>query len=184
MSRWPRIVSAAALGGFVALSAPAQDRCSVKTVIAGLSVAMNNCAAAYYDSEHSVTLWFDAKPIAAAEAERFHSSSYAPSQAHTLLQIAFCPGGGKAVPDARAVKSVELRVDNAESPMLNQQWVFNLPEDGGLKIERLSGKLELGGVLSGRISGQRSSDGKPYSWEIEFQVTLPAQAAQSGPACS
>jgi hypothetical protein len=184
MSQWSRVVSIAALGALVTLAAQAQDKCSVKGVIGGRSVAMSACAAAYYEDEHGVTLWFDAKPIAAADAEAFQSSSYAPSNGHTLFQIAFCPGGGKATPDAKAVKSIELRIDDAQSPLLGQQWVFALPKDAGMKIEGLSGKLELGGTLSGHITGQRSADGKPYSWDIDFQIKLPTKSAAAGPSCS
>jgi len=183
MPGWARSIALTALGVFVALGAQGQDRCTVKSVIAGRSVAMSACAVAYYESEHGVTLWFDAKPIAAADAEQFHVSSNAPSKGHTLLQLSFCPGGGKATPDPKAVKSVELRIDDAESPLAGQQWVFDLPADSRLKVERLAGKLEPGGTLGGRITGQRTADGKPYSLVIDFQVKLPAQSAAAGPSC-
>jgi hypothetical protein len=40
-----------------------------------------------------------------------------------------------------------------------------------------------GGKLSGRITGGRSSDGRPYAWDFTFDVTLPANEAASGVGC-
>ncbi|MGE5232856.1 MAG: hypothetical protein ACM3OB_02005 [Acidobacteriota bacterium] len=164
----------------VAFGAQAQDKCSVKGVLAGKSFAMGNCAVAYFDGEQAVTLWFDEKPIAPQDAEKFQASSDAPEN-RRLIQLAFCPGGGEVVADAKAVKSVEMLIQ--AGGLLDRQWVFHLPADAGLKIERLSGKLELGGRLAGRITGQRESEGA-YSWEIDFDVKLPAKGALAGPGCS
>jgi hypothetical protein len=186
MSRWFKVAATAALGallGLIALSAQAEDRCSAKGVLAGKSYAMSSCAAAYFEDQHSVTLWFDEKPISAKEAEEFRLSAYAP-QKRRLLQIAFCPGGGKATPDPKAVKAVDMRIDDGQSVLLDRQWLFELPKDKNLKIERLAGNLELGGTLSGRITGQRTSDGQPYSWEIDFAVKLPAKGAAAGLSCA
>lgn len=182
MSHRSRVTSIAALGALIALGAQAQDKCSAKGSLAGKSFTLSHCAAAFYADEHSVTLWFDEKPIAPKEAEDFQTSAYAPDK-RRLIQLAFCPGGGKATADAKAVKTVELRIDDGQSPLLDQQWTFKLPADKGLKIERLSGKLEPGGTLAGRITGQRTSDGQPYSWEIDFEMKLPAKSAAAGPTC-
>jgi hypothetical protein len=81
------------------------------------------------------------------------------------------------------VKSVEMSVAHASSPMLGRQWVFELPKDKELKIEKLSGKLALGGRLTGRITGAKTSDGLSYSWQADFDVRLPTKAAAAGLSC-
>ena len=76
------------------------------------------------------------------------------------MTLGFCPGGAGAAPSPGAVKSVEMTVGHSSSPMLGRQWVFDLPADKGLTIQKLSGNLKLGGrlarlVQSGELRGER-----------------------------
>jgi len=177
-----RILAAVLIAGLPAIAAQAQQKCTAKGVLGGKSFSMTSCAVSYYDDQHSVTIWLDEQAISAAEAESFRVSAYAPEKGR-LIQLAFCPGGGKPTPDPRAVKSVGMRVEDNRSPLLGRQWVFELPQDPALKVERLSGDLKLGGSLAGRITGKKTSDGLPYSWEIEFELALPAKDASAGLGC-
>jgi hypothetical protein len=43
--------------------------------------------------------------------------------------------------------------------------------------------LSLGGNLTGRITGAKTSDGLSYSWQADFDVQLPAKAAAAGLSC-
>jgi len=51
------------------------------------------------------------------------------------------------------------------------------------KVDRIAGDVKPGGRLTGRITGSRSSDGRPYSWDLTFDVTLPPKEAASGLTC-
>ena len=63
--------------------------------------------------------------------------------------------------------------------------MFELPRDKDvLKIEKLTGNTVPGGKLSGRITGGKVSDGLKYSWEADFDFTLPAKRAFGGVSCS
>jgi hypothetical protein len=168
-------------------AASAEDRCLVKAVLGGKSVTLKHCEVAIYD-EKGVTLVFMEDPIPVEEATAFQWNS-APREKdtggkpRTLIEIGFCPGGGTPAVSPGAVKSVEISVAHASSPMLGRQWVFELPKDKELKIEKLSGNLVLGGNLTGRITGARMSDGLSYSWQADFDVQLPAKAAAAGLSC-
>jgi hypothetical protein len=176
----------------LALATPgfAEDKCSVKAVIAGKAVTMKYCAVALYDSENSVTLDFSDSPFASKEIEAFHESSEMPDKntegkPRTMLHFAFCPGAGKPVMNSAGVKLVEIAVNVASSPLLGFQSVFELPKDKDVvKIEKLSGDLKLGGKIAGRITGGRTSDGQRYSWEADFDMKLPAKSAMGGQGCS
>jgi hypothetical protein len=101
----------------------------------------------------------------------------------TMLSLAFCPGDGKATPSAAAVKSVEI-VANQPTPGAWQSFVFHLPADkANLKIEKLSGDLKIGGRLAGKITGAKKEGEQPYSWDVDFDLALPAKAAAAGPSC-
>jgi hypothetical protein len=52
-----------------------------------------------------------------------------------------------------------------------------------LKIEKLSGDLKSGGRLAGKITGSKNVDQAPYSWDIDFDLALPAKGAAAGPGC-
>lgn len=173
------------------LSTPAfaEDKCSVKAVLGGKPVTMKHCVAAVYEDQHSVTLYFSDTPFTAKEVDSFHVSSYATDKneagkPRTMMHFAFCPGGGKPAASAAAVKSVETSVNSADSFMVSRQWVFHLPTDKeSLKLEKLTGNIVPGGTISGRITGGKVSDGSKYSWEADFDFTLPAKAAAAGPGC-
>lgn len=188
--RFPALVGLAIVL-LVALAAPAlaQDRCSVKAVLGGKAVLMKHCAVSLYDSEHSVSLYFSDAPFTPKEVEAFQAYSNpsdkdAAGKPRTAMHFAFCPGAGKPVVGAAAVKSVETGIDVAGSPFLGRNWVFELPKDKDiLKIEKLSGELKPGGRLTGRITGGKLSDGLKYSWEADFDLRLPAKSAFGGVSC-
>jgi hypothetical protein len=171
------------------LSTPAlaEDTCSVKAVLGGKPVTMKHCAAAIYevrDDYYSLTLWFSDAPFTPKELETFQMNSYAvdktaDGKSRTMMHFAFCPAT-----KSTATKSVETGVNVAGSPLLGRQWVFELPKEKDmLKIEKLTGSIAPGGKMSGRITGGKLSDELKYSWEADFQFTLPAKAAAAGPGC-
>lgn len=180
----------------IAMSAQAEGKCLAKGVLGGKKFSMSHCAVSYYDDEHSVTIWFNETAIPAEELKTFQASGYPPDRdaagkPRTMLHLAFCPGGGKTVPRPGAVKSVELGMSHADSPLLGRQWVFELPKDKELKFEKLSGDLKLGGRLSGHVTGKKTSGeldrdgekGTPDSWEINFDFRLPDKSASGGTGC-
>lgn len=82
------------------------------------------------------------------------------------------------------MKSVEISANDGASPM-GLQDVLALPaQKAHLKIEKLSGELKAGGRLAGKITGSKSVDEKPYSWDLDFDLALPAKGAAAGPGCS
>ncbi|HTD52907.1 MAG TPA: hypothetical protein VK780_07775, partial [Thermoanaerobaculia bacterium] len=132
--------------------------------------------------------YFTETPLSPEEAKVFQMNAYAKDtdsagKPRTMAHLAFCPGGGKATPNAAAVKSVEMSVNHVASPFLGRQWVFELPKDKELKIEKLSGDLKPGGRLAGRVTGGKISDQLKYSWQIDFDLPLPDKAASAGPGC-
>ena len=153
---------------------------------------MKHCAAAVYepsDGRYSVTLWFSDAPFTDKELEEFHESSSTPDKnadgkPRTSIHFSFCSGVGKAATSPAAVKSVETGIDVAGSPFSGRQWVFELPKEKDiLKIEKLTGSIAPGGKLSGRVTGGKVSDGLKYSWEADFDFTLPAKGAFGGTSC-
>jgi hypothetical protein len=168
--------------------AAAEDKCMVKGSMAGKTFAMAHCAAAIYDSNKSVALWFSEAPIPAEEAETFHLSSYPKNRGpdnkeRTMIGLSFCPGGGKEAASPAAVKTIEIGVNHASSPMISRQWLLELPADKDLKFEELSGEVKPGGRLSGRITLRKVSDEQSYSWAIDFDVRLPERTAGAGLTC-
>jgi hypothetical protein len=172
----------------VAVRGRAEEKCAVQAVIGGKAVTLKHCAVAFYEGENSVTLYFTETPLSAEEARTFQMNSYAKDsdsagKPRTMAHLAFCPGGGKATPNAADVKSVEMSMNHASGPLLGRQWVFEFPRDKELKIEKLSGDLKLGGRLAGRVTGDKMSDQLKYSWQIDFDLPLPDKAAAAGPGC-
>jgi hypothetical protein len=172
---------------FLAGPAEPADTCSATGAMGGKSFNMAHCAIAVYDQQ-GVTLWVSESPIAAEDRAQFKLSSYpkdtdAAGKKRTMMHFAFCPGGGKPVADTAAIKSVEVSTSHASSPLLWQQWVFELPRDKDLRFEKLAGELKPGGRLAGRITGKKSSDGTAYTWQVDFDLALPAEAAAAGPGC-
>lgn len=169
----------------VATASHAQNKCSATGVMAGEKFNAGNCAVAFYPDQNSVTIWFNEAAITPQEQEAFELSAYADSakggKDRTMLLALFCPGGGQATASAGAIKSIDLGLTHAKSAMAGAQWVVEAPRD--FKVERISGDLKPGGKLSGRITGARTSDGRPYSWDLAFDLTLPAREAASGMTC-
>jgi hypothetical protein len=169
----------------VASTALAQDKCSATGVMGGEKFAANNCAVSVFPDSKSVTIWFNESPITPQERDAFQASAYADAtkggKERTMLLVAFCPGGGAAAASAGAVKSIDMGLSHAKSAMASAQWVVNAPRD--FKVEKMAGEVKPGGSLSGRITGSRSVDGRPYSWDLAFDVTLPTKEAASGLGC-
>jgi len=157
----------------------AQNKCSASGQMGGEKFAMAQCAAAVY--EHSIAIWFNEAPIAAAEAQAFAESSYADEKKdgkqRTLAVIMFCPGGGAATASAGAVKSVDLHTNHAKSPFLGMQTVVEAPKE--LKVEKLGGEIKPGGSVTGKFSG---SSGET-KFNFEFDVKLPAKESAAGMSC-
>ncbi len=169
--------------------AAAQDRCTATGTMGGKKFTMSHCAVAVYDGSKSVAFWFTDSPLPSADVDTFHLSSYAKTRGSdnkplTMIGMSFCPGGGKEAARPDAVKTVEMGVNDASDPMLGQNWLFELPRDKDLKVEKLSGEVKPGGKLSGRITGKKTTEQKQaYSWEIDFDVRLPERTAGAGLAC-
>ena len=164
----------------------AADKCTVKAVVNGKPVAFKSCTLAVYD-EKGVTLLLTEAPLSTDETSTFQMNSYPPERdasgkRRAILSFAFCPGGGKSTPDPASVKSVEVAANDG-SP-LGLQDVFELPaHKANLKIEKLSGDLKAGGRLAGKITGAKTVDQVPYSWDVDFDLALPAKGAAAGPGC-
>jgi hypothetical protein len=47
------------------------------------------------------------------------------------------------------------------------------------KVEKMTGDVKPGGLLSGRIAGSRGKT----AWNLDFDVTLPAKDAAAGMSC-
>ena len=58
------------------------------------------------------------------------------------------------------------------------QWVINAGKD--FKVEKMSGEIKPGGVLSGKISGGRDKT----TFILDFEVILPAKDAAVGMTCT
>lgn len=178
----PRILAVAALAASIAGPARAADKCSARGMMQDQSFKLEACAIAWYPDQNSVAIWFTEKPLSADALKTFHLGSYADLKG-TAMSFAFCPGGGKAKADPKAVKDVEAAVNHAASPMVQQNWLFK-PGDKGLKIEKMSGEMKPGGRLVGRMTVKTTLDqGQAYSWEADFDVAMPAQTAAAGLSC-
>ncbi len=169
-----------------AATAQAQDKCSARGVMGGEKFVLEYCVMAFEEDFKSVTLWLNEKPISAKEAQAFQVSAYARDTddqggPRTMMLLAFCPGGGNPVPSAAAVKSIDMGLNHAKSPLIGRQTVIRAPEN--FRVERMTGDLRLGGTLAGKAVVTMISDGLPYSWEVDFQAQLPKQSAASGLTC-
>jgi len=175
----------------VAAGVRADDKCLARGNMGDKPFSMAHCAISYYDGQHSVTIWFSQAPIPPAETKSFQISSYASprdanGKSRTQMHLGFCPGGGGAVARPEAVKSVEIGLDSGDSPMLSRQWVLDPTQDKHIRFEKLSGDLKPGGRLAGRVTGGKTKDEDTqaaYSWQIEFDLRLPENAAASGMGC-
>ena len=161
--------------------ASAPDKCSATGTMDGEKFTAKNCAVSLFGDQHSVAIWFNEDPISPEEAENFQLSSYAAEakagKQRTLVRIMFCPGGGSATASPQAVKSIDFSTNNAKSMLAGVQWVVEAPKD--FKVEKMSGEVKPGAVLSGRIVGARGKT----TWNLEFDVRLPAKDAAAGMSC-
>ena len=163
------------------IAARASDKCTATGAMEGEKFSTTHCAISLYADQHSVAIWFNEDVITADEAAAFQLSSYAgednAGKRRTRVQIMFCPGGGSASVLPSAVKSIDFNTSHAKSAFSGVQWVVEAPND--FKVEKLSGKLEPGGTLSGRIVGQRAKT----SWTFDFDLNLPTKDSAAGVSC-
>ena len=183
---WLTLALTAALLSGVAVHGDAQNTCSATGQMAGEKFMLTHCAASVSPEDRSVTIWFNETPITDDERDGFQLSAYAGSlkdgTPRTMVLAAFCPGGGAATASAAAVKKMDLGLNHAGSPMAGAQWVIEAPKE--FEVRNIAGGVEPGGKLTGQITGQRSVDGRPYSWDFTFDLVLPTQGAASGITCS
>jgi hypothetical protein len=181
----PMPASATAVGApsgpVAAASARTKDRCSATGRMDGQPFSATHCAVSRYGDQNSVAIWFNEEPIGADEVESFRVSSYADGskggKPRTMLQIMFCPGGGKPTASAAAVTSIDLNTSHAKAPLAGVQTVVEAPRD--YKVDRMSGEIGPGRVLSGKIVGSRGKT----SWNLDFELTLPDSDAAAGMSC-
>jgi hypothetical protein len=163
------------------IGASGQDRCSATGQMGGEKFTATHCAVSLYGDQHSIAIWFNEDPITPEEAAAFQLSSYADSakggKQRTMLTIMFCPGGGAPTASAAAMKSIDLSTNHAKSAAAGVQWIVEAPRD--FKVEKLTGEITPGALLSGKITGSRGGT----SWNLDFDVTLPAKHAAAGRTC-
>jgi hypothetical protein len=102
-----------------------------------------------------------------------------------MVHVGFCPGGGSATASPKTAKSVEIGFKHATVMDLGtqDQWVLDPAKDKSIKIERPAGDMKKGGKLTGKITGAIPNKKPPFSWDLEFDLTLPQKAAGAGPGC-
>jgi hypothetical protein len=167
--------------------AEAADRCLAETIIGGHPVRMTHCALSVLDRS-GANILFSEQPLSDTEIEGFLISSHVrpfdpDGRPRSLLRIAFCPGGGTPDADPAAVRSLEMAIDSADSPILGRQMVFDPRSDARMSVTELAGSLKPGARLSGQITGAMTSDGQPYAWDLKFDLAVPAIEAAAGIGC-
>jgi hypothetical protein len=165
----------------------AQNKCTAKGQMGGQPFDLAYCEVAYYDSAHSVTIWFSSTPISADERDAFQRSSSADRfrKGRSLVLLGFCPGGGSATPSPKTAKAVDITFKHATVVSLGPQdeWGLEPATDKQIKIERLAGELKKGGKLSGKITGSIAGQKPPFNWDLDFDLSLPQSGAGAGPGC-
>jgi hypothetical protein len=168
-----------------ATTASAQNKCTAKGQMAGQAFNLAYCEVAFYEGSPAVTIWFSSTPITAEERDFFQLSSSADrfKKGRTMVNLAFCPGGGTAVPSPKSARNVELGFKHATVADLGpqDQWVFDPAKDKQIKFETLTGELKKGGKLSGKVTGAIA--GRKFDWDLQFDLVLPQRAAGAGPGC-
>ena len=171
----------AAAPGATAAAAPLKTRCSATGSMGGEKFTATHCVASVYSDAHSVAIWFNEDPITPQEVENFQLASHAEDnkggKPRTMVTIMFCPGGGEAKASAGAVKSIDLNTNHAKSPLVGIQRSVQAPKD--FKVEKMTGEIQPGGTLSGKISGSLDKT----SFNFDFDVNLPAKDAAAGLGC-
>jgi hypothetical protein len=171
----------------MAPDASAQNKCNAKGTMGGQTFELANCEVAYYAGSNGVTIWFSNTPITTEEREFFQRSSSADrfKKGRTMVQLGFCPGGSSAAPSPTTATSVEIGFKHATVLDLGtqDQWVLEPAKDKQIKVDKLSGDLKKGGKLAGKITGAIIGHKPPFNWDLEFDLTLPQNAAGAGPGC-
>jgi hypothetical protein len=167
-----------------ARAAPASrgpDRCTASGSLEGQAFTATHCALAVLADQHSVAIWFNEDAITPEERDEFafsaHASETRAGKPRTMITVMFCPGGGAAQASPGAVRAVDVSTSHAKAPMAGIQWVVEAPRE--VKVERMSGTIEPGGTLAGRIAGSRGKT----SFTLDFDVALPTKEAAAGMTC-
>lgn len=115
----------------------------------------------------------------------YAKSSDPSGKLRSMTHLMFCAtSGGKSVPEAAAVKSVEMLMSHASTLMAQRQWVFDLPKDNKeFAFKTLSGSLKPSARFVGQATGNKTSDGLKYSWDVRFDMAVPTVQAAAGPSC-
>lgn len=183
---WIRFAVAATLFA-VAAQSSAQSKCSATGQMAGQAFSLANCEVAIYEGGPGVTIWFSSTPITSEERDFFQTSSSVDRfrKGRTMVQLAFCPGGGSAAASPKSAKNIEIAFKHATVPDLGpqDQWVFNSASDKQIKFEALAGDLKRGGKLTGKVTGAVAGQKPPFNWNLQFDLVLPQKGAGAGPAC-
>ena len=175
----PERVAAASARAAPAARGP--DRCSATGSLEGEAFTATHCAAAVYPDQHSVAIWFNVDDIAADERDAFafsaHASETRAGKPRTMITVMFCPGGGAAQASPAAVRAVDVSTSHAKSPLAGIQSVLEAPRE--LKVERMTGTIEPGGSVAGRITGARGKT----TLTLDFDLALPSKEAAAGMSC-
>jgi hypothetical protein len=178
----PTTIAAAGSGTGTAKAATVKTRCAASGTMAGEKFRLAHCAVSLMQDQRSVAIWFNDSPIDTAEADEFALSSYAKDtkagKPRTLVQVMFCPSGGAIAPASpAALKKIDFNSAHARAPLAGLQNLLEAPKD--FQVEKMSGTVEPGGVLSGRILGKHGN----AAWTLDFEVLLPAKDAAAGLVC-
>lgn len=185
-STWFRTF-AVAIFAVAATGVCAQSKCTATGQMGGQAFNLAQCEVAFYQGGPSVTIWFSSTPITAEERDFFQTSSSADKfrKGRTMVQLAFCPGGGAATPSGKTAKNIEIVFKHATVANLGpqDQWTFDSASDKQIKFDALAGELKKGGKLSGKITGAIAGQKPPFNWDLQFDLVLPQRAAGAGPGC-
>jgi len=167
-----------------AATAPAPSRpnkCTASGSMEGAKFSASNCAVSLYGDRHSVAIWFNEDPISAEEAQNFQMSAYADGakagKQRTMIAVMFCPGGGTTTVSPAAVKKIDMNTNHGKSPLAGLQRSLEAPKD--FKVEKMSGEVKPGAMLTGRIVGAVAKT----AWTLDFDVKLPEKDAAAGLNC-
>lgn len=178
---WSWRLGVALLLSALASGAQGQNKCSAAGLMGNQKFLTTHCAAALYGSQHSVAIWFSEDPITPAEAADFQATATVETikdgKQRTLVLIMFCPGGGAPKASPAAVKSMRLTTNHAKSVLAGIQWTVKAAKD--FKVDALSGEVKPGGTLAGHVIGSW----RKTTWNLTFDVKLPATDAATGMSC-
>lgn len=170
-----------------ATAVSAQNKCIATGQMGSQAFSLAYCEVAYYEGSNGITIWFSSTPITAEERDFFQTSSSADRfrKGRSMVHLAFCPGGGSAVPSPKTAKGVEIGFAHATVLSLGpqEQWVLEPASDKQIKIESLTGELKRGGKLSGKITGAIAGQKPAFNWDLQFDLVLPQRTAGAGPGC-